>query len=496
MKFTYVSGAPIPASADVVAVCAYTGGAADPGFRAVDKALDGLLTARMEEVAFRPERGQTLVVRPAAGALGDARAVVVVGGGDRAVRSPAGARDAAAAAVRRATALRARSLAFVLPAVGRDPAPVVQFAVEGARLGAYRFDKYRSEDANTPAPIEAVTLVGKAPNRAPIGRAIARGEAVADAVCLARDLINEPAATMTPAQLAAEARAIAKRHSSLTAKILGPAECKKLGMGMLLAVGQGSDQEVRVVHLTYKPKRKAKKRIALVGKGITFDSGGYSLKPTSSMLDMKIDMSGAAAVIAAMDAIARIGSPYEVHAVAACAENLVSGKAYKLGDVLRSMSGKTVEINNTDAEGRLALGDALYYVRDAAEPDEIFDFATLTGACLVALGPYTAGVMSNRDALAKAWLSTAARVGEDMWHLPLNERLMEQLKSPIADLRNTGGRAGGALTAGLFLKQFVGDVPWVHVDIAGPASASKTDGAISEGGTGFGVATIVAYACP
>jgi leucyl aminopeptidase len=212
------------------------------------------------------------------------------------------------------------------------------------------------------------------------------------------------------------------------------------------------------------------------------------------MEDMKVDMSGAAAVISAMDAIATLGSEYEVHAVAACCENLVSGRAYKLGDVLKSMDGTTVEINNTDAEGRLTLGDAITYARDKIKPDEMFDFATLTGACMVALGPYTAGVMSDHEKLVRGWLDVAETTGEDMWRLPLNMRLREQLKSPIADMRNTGDRFGGAITAGLFLKTFAKDTPWVHVDIAGPASLSSPRPSQPKGGTGFAVASIVEYA--
>jgi leucyl aminopeptidase len=212
------------------------------------------------------------------------------------------------------------------------------------------------------------------------------------------------------------------------------------------------------------------------------------------MEDMKIDMSGAAAVISALDAIATLGSTNEVHAVAACCENLVSGRAYKLGDVLKSMDGTTVEINNTDAEGRLTLGDAITYARTKIQPDEMFDFATLTGACMVALGPYTAGVMSDDDALVKRWMATAEATGEDMWRLPLNGRLREQLKSSIADMRNTGDRYGGAITAGLFLKTFAKDTPWVHVDLAGPASTSTPRPSQPKGGTGFAVATMVEYA--
>jgi leucyl aminopeptidase len=208
---------------------------------------------------------------------------------------------------------------------------------------------------------------------------------------------------------------------------------------------------------------------------------------------MKIDMAGAAAVLAAMDAIATLGCDAEVHAITAICENLVSGRAYKLGDVLTSMDGTTVEINNTDAEGRLTLGDAITYARAKVQPDEMFDFATLTGACMVALGPYTAGVMSDHERLAGNWLAAAARAGEEMWRLPLLPRLREQLKSPIADLRNTGDRYGGAITAGLFLKTFAKDTPWVHVDLAGPASGSGGRPSTPRGGTGFGVATIIEY---
>jgi leucyl aminopeptidase len=316
---------------------------------------------------------------------------------------------------------------------------------------------------------------------------------VGSAVNRARDLINEPAAHMTPAQLAAEAQAIAKKHPSLSVEVLGPKECAKLGMNMFLAVGQGSDQESRLIHITYKPKKKAKKKVAIIGKGVTFDSGGYSLKPSQSMEDMKVDMSGGAAVISAMDAIATLGSEHEVHAICAACENLVSGRAYKLGDVLKSMDGTTVEINNTDAEGRLTLGDAITYARTKIQPDELYDFATLTGACMVALGPYTAGVFSDSDTLARGLLQSAERAGEDMWRMPILPRLREQLKSNIADMRNTGDRFGGAITAALFLKTFAKDTAWVHVDIAGPASVTTPRPSVPRGGTGFAVATIVEH---
>jgi leucyl aminopeptidase len=267
---------------------------------------------------------------------------------------------------------------------------------------------------------------------------------------------------------------------------------------MYLAVAQGSDEEPRFIHLSYQPKGtpKGRKKVVLIGKGVTFDSGGLSLKGSKDMEDMKVDMSGAAAVLAAIGALAELRSPHEVHAIAACTENMPSGKSYKLGDVLKSMSGKTVEINNTDAEGRLTLGDALTYALKEIQPDEVIDFATLTGACMVALGPNLAGVMGNDNSLTERWLQAARQAGEEMWHLPLPERLKDQLKSDVADMKNTGERWGGALTAGLFLKEFVGTTPWVHVDLAGPATATEEWGHVPKGGTGFAVATMVEYLAP
>jgi leucyl aminopeptidase len=429
---------------------------------------------------------------------------VVVGAGPRSEFGNPNLRDVAATVAQLANKVGAVNVGFVLPSLGGNrEAALVQMATEGVHLGTYKFGRYlTSEDQRRPTSLRNfgvfTDLKGKKPTAAQtkaFAAAVARGTTIANAINHARDLINEPADAVTPTALANDAQAIAKKHKgSLSVTVLDAKKCAELGMGMFLAVGKGSDQEPRFIHMTYKPAKKPKKRIAFIGKGITFDSGGYSLKPSQSMEDMKVDMSGAAAVISAMDAIATLGSDHEIHVVCACCENLVSGRAYKLGDVLTSMDGTTVEINNTDAEGRLTLGDAITYTRTKIQPDEMFDFATLTGACMVALGPYTAGVMSDHEVLLRGWMHTAERTGEDMWRLPLNSRLREQLKSPIADMRNTGDRFGGAITAGLFLKTFARDTPWVHVDIAGPASLSTTRPSQPKGGTGFAVATIVEYA--
>lgn len=509
MEFRHVNAQATEIACDILAVPTFGDPARDPLFKAVDQALGGGLTEAARAESFDGKPGQVLTLW--AGGRLNARRVVVLGLGAKGDVGPAVIRDMAAAAAQAGTRTSSATVAIVLPALAPARLPAtVQQAVEGVLGGTYKFTRYlSSEDAKKPTPVQTVLLVsdvrpakgGKAKvpklpaaQARAVETAIQRGQAVGAAVARARDLVNEPAGTLTPAQLAAEAEAVAKKHKSLSITVLDAKKCEELGMGMFLAVARGSDQPPKFIHMVYKPAKKPKKRVALIGKGLTFDSGGYSLKPSNAMEDMKVDMAGAAAVIAAMDAIATIGCDAEVHAVSAICENLVSGRAFKLGDVLTSMDGTTVEINNTDAEGRLTLGDAITYVRTRVQPDEMFDFATLTGACMVALGPYTAGVMSDTDRLAAAWMAAAERSGEEMWRLPLLPRLREQLKSNVADMRNTGDRYGGAITAGLFLKTFVKDTAWVHIDLAGPASISGA-GRPSQprGGSGFGVATIVEY---
>jgi leucyl aminopeptidase len=460
----------------------------------LDRALGGSLLRSVIEERFRGSSGQTLVLHTQERV--PARRIALLGLGAKRQQPLSTLRPFAARAARLANSNGSRRVALVPPlgllaSPAGNLAQAAQLLTEGLLLGCYRFDKYLAEDKRSPQSLQnADLLLGASVSSSDSARAIARGESVATAAMEARDWVNEPAGFLTPTELAAIARTLADRHS-LELTVLGPKECQDRAMGLFLAVAQGSVQEPRFIHLAWKPPG-AKKRIVLIGKGVTFDSGGLSLKPNDGMLDMKTDMAGAAAVISVMSAVAREELPVEVHALAACTENMPSGRAYKLGDVLRSKAGKSVEINNTDAEGRLTLADAISYGADL-QPTAIFDFATLTGACMVALGPHTAGVMSNNDGLCAEWLAAAAEAGEDMWRLPLPERLFEQLKSDVADMKNTGERWGGALTAGLFLKEFVGEIPWVHVDLAGPSTSDKEFGHLGKGGTGFGVFTIFEY---
>lgn len=497
MDFRFISGTLLESKADLIVFCAYTDATRDPVFTAANAMVHDALDRLAKEQGFEGKEGQTLTLRTA-GTLA-ATNLVVLGLGDRASFRLASARDHAARVCALAQQLGAKSVVYAVPETADEQrSAVVQLTVEGAILGTYRFDKYRSAEKKTLSLRRFALMTDAQGNSGPAAQtraartAIERGRKVAEAVCQARDLVNEPSGYMTPAQLASEARALAKR-AGLKIKVLGRSECERLGMGMYLGVAKGSDKEPKFIHLTYTPKGKPKSRIALIGKGVMFDSGGYSLKPHNAMEDMKIDMAGAAAVISAMEAIASLGCQHEVHAIAACCENMVSGGAFKPGDVLHGMDGTTVEINNTDAEGRLTLGDAITYARTKVKADEIFDFATLTGACMIALGPFTAAVLSDSEDMVSRWLAATDRAGEDMWRMPLNKRLKDQLKSHVADMRNTGERYGGTITAGLFLQHFVKDTKWVHVDIAGPAFSNADRGAVPRGGTGFAVASIIEY---
>ncbi len=489
LRLDLSSTEPLAAAVDLLAIaCVEEGFATDALVTAVDAALGGAWRPSLAEERFLGKAGQISSVH-GLGKFGPRRIALVGCGTTFATsrdRQIFGGRVA-----RLARTLGARSVAVVAPLGTADANGEIESLAEGALLGLYQFAKYLSGERATPPALASFTVLaprGLAISHAPA--AFARAQNTARAVRRARDLVNEPAGTMTPTALAAAAAAWA-REAGVDVELLDHDACRALGMGLYLAVSQGSVEPPRFVHLTWKPAG-ALRRIVLVGKGVTFDSGGLSLKTNEGMLDMKTDMAGAAAVLAAIAAAAREKLPIEVHALAACTENMPSGSSYKLGDVITSMAGKTVEITNTDAEGRLTLADALTFGL-RFKPDAIIDLATLTGACIVALGPHTAGVMSNDDALASEWIAAAGAAGEEVWRLPLPPRLIEQLKSEVADMKNTGERWGGALTAGLFLREFVGTTPWVHVDIAGPSSADKEFAHVSKGGTGYGVSTILSF---
>ena len=460
----------------------------------IDHALDGALRRAIKDEEFTAKRDATLTLQT----LGRCpfRKVIVMGVGADTKAGAVEVRSAAARPARAANADKATSLAIALRSKG--DAAELRAAAEGVGMGAYRFAKYLTGDRRPKKQLERVVLGWHGVKESPKAtseqkRALSQGEIIAGSVNLARDLVNEPPNELTPARLAEHAVDVGKKHG-LTVKVFDREKIQSEGMLLLDAVGRGSRNEPRFIHMTYKPEkaRKGRKRVVLVGKGLTFDSGGLCIKPAAGMGDMKSDMGGAALAVGAMNAVAQLRPDVEVHALIAAAENMPDGDAYRPGDVFGSLDGKTVEIINTDAEGRLVLADALAYGRKL-QPDVMIDHATLTGACLVALGSLTAGFYANDDAIAEAYLSAAKGVGESMWRMPLLEELREALKSDIADLKHTGDRYGGSISAALFLREFVGDTKWVHLDIAGPAFLDRVTALGPKGGTGYGVMSFVAY---
>ncbi|MCR4312040.1 MAG: leucyl aminopeptidase, partial [Candidatus Uhrbacteria bacterium] len=361
-------------------------------------------------------------------------------------------------------------------------------------LADYAFDTFKKSIGEK--RLKAATLVVKhGRDMARARKGVERGVAIAAGVTVARDLVNMPAQTMTPEHLAEAAQRIAKAGGKhIKVKILDREQCAKLGMNAYLAVAQGADNPPKFIHLTYKPVRPTKKIVAIVGKGVTFDSGGLSLKPADSMMTMKCDMAGAAAVLGLFAALPSLQPRVEVHGIIAATENMPSGKAIRPGDVVKASNGKTIEILNTDAEGRLTMADALTYATKL-KPTAMIDLATLTGACVVALGEEITGVMSNDRDLAQKIIASSKVAGEKMWEMPLERRYRPLIESEIADLRNIPtSRYGGSLTAGLFLQEFVDGMPWAHLDIAGPAYAEKPMASyLGRGGTGHGVRTLADY---
>jgi leucyl aminopeptidase len=408
------------------------------------------------------------------------RTEVLVGMGAADAVDAAAIRDAAAGVARRFGHFG--RIGVELPDIDLDGGTAREALVEGLSLGAYTFLAYKSD--GKPSKLRTVEIAGGsgAQNRA----ACDRGSAIARGQMLARDLVNEPGGTLTPAVFARRTAAMAKAQG-LAVKVWDEAAIKKGKLGGLLGVNRGSTNPPRLVELTYTPKGTAKGFLALVGKGITFDAGGLSIKTGQGMMTMKCDMGGAAAVVGVMSVLNDLQVPCKVRAWIPMTDNMLGGDATRPGDVLRIRNGKTIEVLNTDAEGRLILADGLSLASEA-KPDAIVDLATLTGACMVALGPKIAGLMSNNDAWVEQIEAASFSSGERVWHLPLPGDYMKMCDSAIADMKNIGGPHGGALTAGLILQQFVGDgIPWAHLDIAGPAFTDVEDGEWSKGGTGFGV---------
>jgi leucyl aminopeptidase len=458
-----------------------------PRLAALDRRTGGQLKAVLDAEGFKARVAQVTHLHTTGHPAGR---LIVVGLGESKDTTLETLRRAAAAGVRRARDLAARTVAVDLLGERLPARQRAQAVVEGALLATYTFDRYKREKNGK--AVEALRLIASDGRVArEVGAGAQRGEIFAQATAFARDLVNMPANEVHPMHLARVAADLARR-GRLRLRVLERSECQKMGMGAFLGVAAGSAQPPKFIHLSYAPAR-ARRRIALVGKGITFDAGGLDLKTAEGMLRMKDDMSGAAAVLAVMRALPALHSPVEVHGLIAAAENMPSGTALRPGDVLRAMNGTTIEVGNTDAEGRLTLADALSYANSRVKPDEVIDVATLTGACVIALGPLCAGLFTNDQPLANRLLSAADQAGERLWQLPLIDEYRDNLKSEVADLNNVGPRGGGAITAGLFLREFAGATPWAHLDIAGPAFSEKDLPLAPKGGTGAAVRTLLTY---
>ena len=453
-------------------------------FSRLDQVLQGAISAHATAAEFLAAPSQTLELSTL-GRLPAAR-LVLVGLGPKRGSTDAALRHAVAAGVR--GVLGVPQVGVILPEASKGAS--LRAVAEGVVLGSYRFTKYFTGDRLPKKSIEAVTLFRPGKATAAEKKALDLGCSTAQAVFIARDAVNEPPNELTPAALAELATQVA-RAGKLKISVLDKAGIKKAGMKLHYAVGQGSANEPRFIHLTYSPKRP-KKKVVFVGKGITFDSGGLSIKPAPGMGEMKSDMGGAAAVIGLMAAVSAATPNVEVHGVIAAAENMPDGTAYRPGDIFGSLDGRTVEIVNTDAEGRLVLADALTYAKNLG-PDLIVDAATLTGACVVALGKSCSAFYTAEEKLAKQFAQAAKQAGEPFWRMPLLEELREQLNSEIADIQHTGDRWGGSITAALFLREFVGEVPWIHCDVAAPVLYDRARGMYPKGGTGHPVLTFLEF---
>jgi leucyl aminopeptidase len=456
--------------------------------RALDRRFKGQLRQRIQKGNFTGADGSTLLYSTA-GAL-PAGQILLVGLGPEKDSDNNSWRKALARARREAAAIGAQDIALFFSPI-KDPEEKAAAAVEGALLSSYRFTKYRSNSHPT-VDIKTLTLFKPGLRRSTaIDKAILLAEQGAAGVFLARDLVNEPPSIATASFLGAQAECFCQGRG-LSVEVWGKRKIAAMKLNGLLAVNRGSQEEPRFIVIRYKPAGRTRKKIALVGKGITFDSGGLSLKPSKSMETMKLDMAGGAAIIATMSRLPHLHPEIEVTGYVPTTDNLPGANAQKPGDVIRYLNGKTIEVLNTDAEGRLILADALALAA-RQKPDYMINLATLTGACMVALGSGVAGLFSNNQELADRLLNCSENTGEKLWRLPLVKEYREAIKSSVADMKNIGGAHGGAIIAALILQEFVADVPWAHLDIAGPAFAESDQPICPKGGTGFGVRTLLKF---
>lgn len=481
---------------DALVITIYEGERAGEGaLKELDERTGGMISEMLGTDEMRGKQGDMVYIyRP--GNI-RARRLLLVGAGKREEFSFDTVRRMAGSAARFLRSKGARSMA-ILRRSQLDLGKSAQAATEGALIGLFEPDMYKTENKEERRIDELVLLSAESGSEDELARGVERGRIIAEAVNMARELSNEPSNTLTPSELAERAKETANRFG-LDIDVLDEARMKELGMGALLGVARGSDEPAKLIVLRYMPDEAEPMGndadvVAIVGKGITFDSGGISIKPAEGMEKMKYDMSGAAATLAAMRAIAQLKPRINVIGVMPTTENMPSGRAYKPGDVLRAMSGKTIEVINTDAEGRLILADAITYARKIGAT-QIIDLATLTGAVSIALGPVNVAVMGNDQAFVDEVRAAAREVGERFWQLPMDDDYRDLIKSDIADIKNSAGRYAGTITASWFLREFAEDTPWVHLDIAGTAWENERKAYMAKGPTGVAIRTLINYVC-
>ena len=453
---------------------------------AVDKALDGAITQLISDGEIKGKKGETTLIHTF-GKIPASRVVVLgLGKSDEfdveVVRKTMGS---ACRYLRKLDIRKAATVAHGAGVGGLNSADAGQGLAEGSLLGLYRFKTYLTKNPEENArELDELLVVEMDQNKvSSLEGGIARGRIIAEAAMIARDMVNEPANVMTPTRMSDAARQVSEEHG-LELKVIDRDDMKEMGMGAFLGVAQGSDEPPKLIVLKYEgDPNNPENNLGLIGKGITFDTGGISIKPAANMEDMKGDMAGGASVIAAMQAIGQLKPKINVTGMVAATENMPGGSAQRPGDVVRSMSGKTVEVINTDAEGRLVLSDALHYAREMGIT-KLVDIATLTGAIIIALGHACSGAMTNNQELMDKVTKAGMATGERIWQLPMYDEYKEQLKSNVADMKNVGGRPAGSITAAQFLSEFVEDTPWVHLDIAGTFLSSEESGYVVKGGTG------------
>lgn len=449
------------------------------------EALPAAVAPLIEDGDWLSRPKQTLLVYTHSGLT--ARRVLLLGLGKRGEITSEQLREAGALAAQKAREIGVAEFALALPTIDTlQPAAISRALIEGALLGQYRFDRFRTGlSAEQTRTVDALTLLTEGEISA-FEHGVATAQAIAEGTHFARDLVNRPGNDVIPAVLGETAEELGRTYG-FNVTVLDHAALEAQGFGGIIGVGKGSANEPRFIVMEHGTKQVGVPTICLVGKGITFDTGGISIKPAERMDEMKSDMGGAAAVFGTMRAIGTLKPPLHIVGLVSSAENMPSSTAYKPGDILTTLSGKTIEVLNTDAEGRIVLADALFYAQRYA-PDAIIDLATLTGAIVVALGSYATGMMTNSDDIATRLTNAGDATSERVWRMPLWEPYLEQIKSDVADLKNTGGRSGGALTAAAFLSQFVGEYPWAHLDIAGTAYSDRSSKAYTpKGATGVGV---------